>query len=120
MFTRWVKVLLIFADAVWKASPDVNGTTGISKSSALYYLHTPPAKEGLSASIGDIAIKRKRAVKRNTNINMAHNARTEYREFGISNSKINLFMLRKPRVYKHKRAIKKARIRNHSKCWYSQ
>lgn len=105
MFTRWVKVLLIFADAVWEASPDVNGTTGISKSSALYYLHTPPAKEGL----GDIAIKRKRAVKRNTNINMAHNARTEYREFRISNSKINLFMLRKRQVHKHKRVIKKSK-----------
>lgn len=72
------------------------------------YTHHQPRKV-CQPSIGDTAIKRKRAVKKNTNINMAHNARTEYREFRISNSKINLFMLRKPRVHKHKRAIKKSK-----------
>lgn len=37
---------------------------------------------------------------------MAYNAKTKYREFRISNSKINLFRLRKPQVHKHKRVIK--------------
>lgn len=93
---------------------------------SLYTIYTHHQRRKVcQPSIGDIAIKSKRAVKRNTNINMVHNARTEYREFRTSNSKINLFMFRKPRAHKHKRAIlkkkkKKARIKNHSKCWYSQ